>query len=73
MVDDAYYNGLDWEIGLRRFASILAKPLTLTILPLRQDAPIYLEPQHVPKLFPAGQVAELQSVSLVLEHRVRIH
>ncbi len=73
MIDDAYYNGLDWEIGLKRFASIVAKPLTLTILPLRQDAPIYLEPEFVPKRYPGGQVAELERVSLRLESRVRVH
>lgn len=43
LIDDDFYHGRAWEIGIRRFApEILEKGLDLKILPLRKDAPIYL-------------------------------
>jgi hypothetical protein len=73
LIDDAYYNGLDWEIGLKRYAALLEHPFTLTLLPLRQDAPIYLEPNAVPKIAIGSQVAELGSVELIPEYALQLH
>ena len=73
LIDDAYYNGLDWEIGLKRYAALLDRPFTLTLLPLRQDAPIYLEPDAVPKMALGSQVAQLASVELVPEYALQLH
>ena len=43
LIDDDFYHGRVWEIGLQRFApEILAGGLELRFLPLRKDAPIYL-------------------------------
>ena len=43
LIDDNFYNGQPWEVGLKRFgAASLSKGWTLQVLPLRQDAPIYL-------------------------------
>lgn len=43
LLTDNFYNGNAFEIGLKRFApDIYKKELILKILPLRQDAPIYL-------------------------------
>ena len=44
LVMDDFYNGLALEIGLKRYAAEIQKAggLTLEILPLRADAPIYL-------------------------------
>lgn len=72
LIDDAYYNGLDWEIGLKRYSDLLDHPFTLTLLPLRQDAPIYLEPEAVPKLATSAQVAELGSVEVIPEYALTI-
>jgi len=67
LLDDNFYNGQPWRIGLARFAGELRRgPLELRILPLRSDAPIYLEPAYRPKNFPAsGQIARLESVQLL--------
>ncbi len=67
LLDDNFYDGLPWRIGLARFASELRRgPLELRILPLRSDAPIYLEPDYRPKDFPAsGQIARLVSARLL--------
>ncbi|HEY4971972.1 MAG TPA: hypothetical protein VII41_00110, partial [Steroidobacteraceae bacterium] len=72
LIDDGYFNGLTWEIGLKRFASKLRQPLTLTILPLRQDAPIYLEPQYQPALAVGTQQADIVRARVVPEYRLRI-
>jgi beta-galactosidase len=72
LIDDGYFNGLTWEIGLKRFSGKLQQPLTLTILPLRQDAPIYLESQYRPAIAAGAQVAELLRARIVPEYRLRI-
>jgi hypothetical protein len=46
LLDDNFYNGLPWQVGLRRFGSEASKrPLTLEVLPMPALAPIYLD-QH---------------------------
>jgi beta-galactosidase len=72
LIDDDYFNGLTWEIGLKRFAQKLQQPLTLTILPLRQDAPIYLEPQYRPAMAAGAQLADVMRARVVPEYRLRI-
>jgi hypothetical protein len=72
MIDDHYYNGLTWEVGLKRFASLLDKPFTLTVLPMRQDAPIYIEPEYQLHLAPGAQAAEIVRVRIEPEYRLRI-
>jgi hypothetical protein len=72
LLDDNFYSGLAWRVGLRRFASELTRgPLELRILPLRSDAPIYLEPDYRPKDFPAsGQIARLESAELLPQYEL---
>jgi hypothetical protein len=67
LLDDNFYNGLPWRVGLQRFANELRRgPLELRILPLRSDAPIYIEPAFRPTDFPAnGQVARLESARVL--------
>jgi hypothetical protein len=43
LVDDRYYDGRPWNVALARFKSRLGSPLTVSILPLRGDAPVYLD------------------------------
>jgi len=51
LVADDFYYGRVWEIGLKRFApEVLEKGLTLKFLPLRLDAPVYIEAQRRPKV-----------------------
>jgi hypothetical protein len=72
MLDDHYFDGRAWEVGLKRFAAEAAEPLTLTVLPLRQDAPIYIEDGYRPQIAQGGQVAEVVSVTAVPEYRLRV-
>jgi beta-galactosidase len=66
LLDDNFYNGMEFDIGLTRHArQILTGKLTLAILPLRKDAPIYLQRQAVPDFKGAEAIAELRSMSIV--------
>ncbi|MFN3862161.1 MAG: beta-galactosidase [Roseateles sp.] len=73
MLDDWYYNGQRWQIGLKQFGLKPGAELKLTVLPLRADAPIYIDAAHRPQ-FAAGQtqVAELRSARLLPVRRVSI-
>lgn len=72
LIDDNFYDGLTWDVGLERFAHRLAQPLTLTVLPLRSDAPIYIQSPYRPWITPGAQLAEVLSVQAVPEYRLRI-
>lgn len=72
MIDDHYFNGPAWRIGLKRFATDIAQPLTLTIMPLRADAPIYIQQEWKPVQPTGGQVALLKSARIVPEYGLSV-
>jgi beta-galactosidase len=61
---DNFYNGRPFEFGLWRTD---AKELRLEILPLRKDAPIYLE--HPPAFGSEAEIAKVLGIELVPCHR----
>lgn len=66
LVTDDFYHGTPWDIGLRHVPPAdLTKGLELQILPLRQDAPIYLAPGVRPVIPTGGQAARLMRVQVV--------
>jgi hypothetical protein len=71
MLDDRFLDDSVWEIGLNRFRAEIAKPLTLTILPLRRDAPIYLE-GGVASMVTRDQAADVTDISVVPQYRLEI-
>lgn len=73
LLEDNFYNGITWKVGLKRFQKALeAGPLELYILPLRKDAPIFLEKGEWPEFPKSGQVAELKSLTLVPKYQLII-
>ena len=73
LLDDNFYNGTKWTIGLLRFEDALHHgPLTLSILPLRQDAPIFLEKQAWPDFGTSNQAIDLKSITVAPEYRFTI-
>ncbi|HEY1724086.1 MAG TPA: beta-galactosidase [Steroidobacteraceae bacterium] len=72
LLDDEYFDGLTWDVGLQRYADQIGQGLMLSILPLRQDAPIYFEPQFRPTSGPDSQLAQLLRVRATPEYRLRI-
>lgn len=73
LIDDNFYNGKEFEIGLKRFApEILKGELRLEVLPLRKDAPIYLAKEAWPDFGKAESTATLQSVEIVNHYRAQL-
>lgn len=63
---DNFYNGNVFELGLKHFApDIYQKDLILKILPLRKDAPIYLQDDAKPDFAGKDSICKLISVNLV--------
>lgn len=75
LLADNFFNGRPWTVGLRRFLASdngAGAKLTLSILPLRKDAPVYFElpdPIHFPS---AGQVGRLGEVRLIPEYELQL-
>jgi beta-galactosidase len=49
LIDDDFYTGLPWNIGLHNVQIDPKIPLTLTVLPLRADASVYLDERFDPR------------------------
>jgi beta-galactosidase len=64
LIDDEFYNGLVWRVGLKRYGAKLEQPVTLGLMPLREDAKIYLDESARPKAYDNGQVAKIVSLTL---------
>lgn len=71
LMDDHFLSGRTWEIGLKRFTGRLDQPLTLTVLPLRKDTPIYLD-DGVAAMVTGDQTAELVDVRAVPQYRLTL-
>jgi hypothetical protein len=73
LLDDNFYNGKPWMIGLKRFLAA-GRPATfeLSILPLRCDAPVYFEFAHPLQFAPNGQVVKLDDIRFVPEYQLEI-
>lgn len=66
MLTDNFYNGNVFEIGLKRYApEIYQKDLELKILPLRKDAPIYLQDDAQPNFEGEKSICKLLAVNVV--------
>jgi hypothetical protein len=71
LIDDNFYNGTPWEIGLKRFApGIIAKGFELQILPLRKDAPIYMPNTSWPDFGDKAEALDLRSVTVAPEYEI---
>jgi beta-galactosidase len=72
LLDDDFFKGTSWRVGLRRMAPALARgPLELRVLPLRSDAPIFL--QGAKQRFPAnGQLATVAEIRAIPEYELLI-
>jgi hypothetical protein len=81
LLDDNFFNGLPWQIGLKRFSlrkESTVAPLTLQILPMPNVAPIYLDhrawsllgPTHaMPQLIRARLIPEYESVATITDDK----
>jgi hypothetical protein len=68
LLDDNFYSGRNFEIGLKRYGSeILTGDLRLEILPLRKDAPIFFEPKDKPNFGSTGMAMTLKSAEIIVQ------
>jgi beta-galactosidase len=72
LLDDDFYHGDTWEVGLKRFAPLAGQNFTLDVLPLRKDAPIYFSPKARPDFGSAEQISEVRTITALPEYEVRI-
>ena len=69
LLDDNFYNGLPWQIGLNRFGlPKAAGPLVLEILPMSKVHPIYLDPKARAEFHPDHPNPELIRAKIVPEY-----
>jgi hypothetical protein len=74
LLDDDFYNGRPWEIGLKRFLpESFGKNLEVSILPLPRKAPIYLDARAWEAMNTEGQTAKVLGVELLPEYEVVLH
>jgi hypothetical protein len=73
LLTDNFYNGQRWTVGLSRFLDFShPNRLELEILPLRSDAPVYIEASRERGLPATGQVDTLERIELVPEYQLEI-
>ncbi len=66
LIADNFYAGRPFDLGLKRYGQeIFAGDLRLEVLPLRQDAPIYIEPKDCPDFGTNRTLLKLQSAEIV--------
>ena len=67
LLTDNFYNGHPFDLGLKRYAPrIYEGQLRVEILPLRKDAPIYLE--HPPEFGNETEIAKINYLELIERH-----
>ncbi len=66
LIEDNFYNGRDFDLGLKRYApEILNGDLQLEILPLKKDAPIFIEEKAKPDFGTNASLAEIKKIEIV--------
>lgn len=72
LLDDWYYSGYQWQFGLRQNTALLDQPLTVSVLPLRADAPVYLPKEARPEFGGDKQIATVRGVSVIPVYQLRV-
>jgi hypothetical protein len=72
-VEDDFYSGLPWEMGMKRFMPAVGeKGLTVKILPLRKDSPVWLEKDSVPAFDAKGEALAVKGITAEVEYQVKV-
>jgi beta-galactosidase len=73
LLDDSFFNGQPWLVGLDRFASSRSIPaLDLSLLPFRSDSPVWLPKDARTRIAKTGQTVSLNSVTAIPEYELQI-
>jgi beta-galactosidase len=73
LLTDNFYNGTPWLVGLDRVPCREWDRLELKILPLRNQAPIYLPEGARPAPSASGQVVSLKTVQVIPEYETVVN
>jgi beta-galactosidase len=73
LLTDNFYNGTPFEIGMKRYApAIYHEELLLKVLPLRRDAPVYLQTEAMPEFNADGTALALHGIETIETHEARL-
>lgn len=73
VLDDDFYKGTVWEIGLKRFGpGVTETPLEIKIQPLMKAEPIYLPSLAWPNFGPEGAAGEIRHIDIEPEYEVNL-
>ena len=73
LLDDDFYHARAFEIGLRRYGRVLYQDgLVLKILPLREDAPIYITDRSQLKFDDNHTALTLDGIDVIETREVRL-
>ena len=74
LVQDEFYHGEPWSIGLKRYYNDLkSNPLTFYFRPLQSDAPFLRDlPKQVVPDFTNGSVVDIKDVQVIPEYKFNI-
>ncbi|TWI62909.1 glycosyl hydrolase family 35 [Pseudoduganella lurida] len=70
LADDWYYSGYGWEVGLKGLAQ--RNELSLAVLPLRADAPVYLPKEGRPAFSGKQQLVHLNKLYLTPVYKITV-
>jgi hypothetical protein len=71
LLDDNFYDGQPWEIGLKRFLpAAFDQKLVFDVLPMPRNDLIYLDLSAWAKMNPAGQTAKVDALEILPEYEV---
>ncbi len=72
MIEDHFYDGRHWLIGLKRHQAQLGDAISLRVTPLRDDSPVYIDEVLRPDKHDSGQIAKVTSIRIIPQYRLTI-
>lgn len=73
LLTDNFYNGKAFEVGLKHFAPVAKQELTIDILPLQKDAPVYYPQTSLPDFSKSRFAVELPRVEVIEKCCISLH
>jgi len=74
LLDDDFYKGTTWEVGLKRFQRDNSGNISfeLRVLPLRNDAPVYIPSDLRPSFSSGNAIATVSRITCSPEYELRV-
>ena len=73
LLTDNFYDGGPFDLGINRFGlEVYQRGLIFKVLPLRKDAPVYLEPGAQPDFGTKDSIAKLKGINVIQEQELKL-